>query len=50
MYIQISEDAVNGYTSVKDGNNFTNTINQENNLQLVEQRTWVDQKVLTIQI
>ena len=37
----VSEDAVNGYTSVQNGNNFTNTINQEK-ITVSGTKTWVD--------
>ena len=38
----VSEEKVNGYTTVQDGNNFTNTINQDTSVKIEGTKTWVD--------
>ena len=38
----VTEDAVDGYTMTQVGNNFTNTINQDNTISVSGTKTWID--------
>ena len=38
----VEEEAVAGYTSVQDGTNFTNTIEQDNTVEVSGTKTWID--------
>ena len=38
----VSEDKVNGYTTKQEGNNFTNTIEQDTSVKIEGKKTWID--------
>ena len=40
----VSEDKVNGYTTKQEGNNFTNTIEQDTSVKVEGKKKWIDPK------
>ena len=44
----VSEEIVEGYTSAQNGTNFTNTIEQDNTVEVAGTKTWVDPEGTTL--
>ena len=44
----VTENAVEGYTSAQNGTNFTNTIEQDNTVEVAGTKTWVDPEGTTL--
>ena len=44
----VTENAVEGYTSAQNGTDFTNTIEQDNTVEVAGTKTWVDPEGTTL--